>query len=449
VGSQKPPTALESRDLIEGVGRPARNGDDVTVEWVEASYAHPDSIIDTTWENSSPDTFTVGTRQVIRGFDLGVVGMRQGGRRELIIPAALAFRPLSDVTIVVVVDLLKIGEDLELPKPPGPGPVQMEPKRPARITAGPIPPPTTTAALRIALDDVVDPAPQSLEDPTGPGVRWVELRFDVTNEESSTFHDLEPSYDPALQFFVDVAGAVGHAPPMFEEQYSPSDNYIPSGSPPCTSPAVVGPRATSTYCLGVQLPTGVPLLDAAATLRLGLALTGDAGEWRIARSPTTPTILPATPTTSSSVAHLDGTLTVASPPLSPLSSPPTVRITLDQVIDPGAAPEPPPWNPLPKDERFVDLRVTMSNIGDVFVPCSGGQEYVLTITWEIDSTESVGGNGYLTHGPPEPCRGLVPGATSTGDIVVIMPVGVPVTNVVVFMGYAGAASGSEVEWFVL
>jgi hypothetical protein len=30
-----------------------------------------------------------------------------------------------------------------------------------------------------------------------------------------------------------------------------------------------------------------------------------------------------------------------------------------------------------------------------------------------------------------------------------MPVGVPVTNVVVFMGYAGAASGSEVEWFVL
>jgi peptidylprolyl isomerase len=53
---------------------------------------------------------------VISGWDKGVVGMRVGGRRELIIPPSLGYGPQSpgagiaaNDTLVFVVDLLKVG----------------------------------------------------------------------------------------------------------------------------------------------------------------------------------------------------------------------------------------------------------------------------------------------------------------------------------------------------
>ena len=64
-------------------------------------------------ETKTPFTFTLGEGQVIKGWDQGVVGMRVGGRRELIIPPALAYgakgSPPSippNETLIFVVDLL-------------------------------------------------------------------------------------------------------------------------------------------------------------------------------------------------------------------------------------------------------------------------------------------------------------------------------------------------------
>jgi peptidylprolyl isomerase len=108
-----PPTQLESTDLIVGTGPAAKAGDSVTVQYVLATYSSR-KVIQASW-TSQPFTFTLGEGQVIPGWDSGVVGMKVGGRRELIIPPSLGYGSSSpgagiaaNDTLVFVVDLLKI-----------------------------------------------------------------------------------------------------------------------------------------------------------------------------------------------------------------------------------------------------------------------------------------------------------------------------------------------------
>ena len=108
-----PPTQLEVSDLIVGTGPAAQPGDSVTVQYVLATYSS-DKVIQASW-TSQPFTFTLGQGQVIKGWDEGVVGMKAGGRRELIIPPSLGYgadSPGSGIaandTLVFMVDLLKI-----------------------------------------------------------------------------------------------------------------------------------------------------------------------------------------------------------------------------------------------------------------------------------------------------------------------------------------------------
>ncbi len=108
-----PPTVLESSDLIVGSGPAAKDGDSVTVQYVLATYSS-DKVIQASW-TSQPFTFTLGQGQVIPGWDKGVVGMKVGGRRELVIPPSLGYGATSpgagiaaNDTLVFVVDLLKI-----------------------------------------------------------------------------------------------------------------------------------------------------------------------------------------------------------------------------------------------------------------------------------------------------------------------------------------------------
>jgi peptidylprolyl isomerase len=116
VPSGTPPTQLESTDLITGTGAVAKPGDTVTVQYVLATYSS-DKVIQSSW-TSQPFTFVLDANpeQVITGWDKGVVGMKVGGRRELVIPPSLGYgasSPGSGIapndTLVFVVDLLKIG----------------------------------------------------------------------------------------------------------------------------------------------------------------------------------------------------------------------------------------------------------------------------------------------------------------------------------------------------
>ena len=110
-----PPTGLESADLIVGTGQEAAPGDQVTVQYVLATYS-AQKVIQSSW-TSQPFTFTLGAGQVIPGWDKGVVGMHVGGRRELIIPPSLGYGATppagaqgiaANDTLVFVIDLVKI-----------------------------------------------------------------------------------------------------------------------------------------------------------------------------------------------------------------------------------------------------------------------------------------------------------------------------------------------------
>jgi peptidylprolyl isomerase len=107
------PSTLESADLITGTGATAADGDSVTVEYVLATYS-THGVVQSSW-TSQPFSFTLGEGQVIPGWDKGVVGMKVGGRRELIIPPAEGYganSPGSGIaandTLVFVIDLQKV-----------------------------------------------------------------------------------------------------------------------------------------------------------------------------------------------------------------------------------------------------------------------------------------------------------------------------------------------------
>jgi peptidylprolyl isomerase len=113
VPTSTPPTSLESADLIAGTGPGVQAGDTVTVEYVLATYSSG-KVVQSSW-TSQPFTFTVGLGDVIPGWDKGILDMKQGGRRELIIPPQYGYGAQSpgpgiaaNDTLVFVIDLQKI-----------------------------------------------------------------------------------------------------------------------------------------------------------------------------------------------------------------------------------------------------------------------------------------------------------------------------------------------------
>ncbi len=106
------PSKLVTKEIITGTGAEAKTGDPVTVNYVGALY-HGGKVFDASWKRNEPFPFTLGKGQVIPGWEQGVPGMKVGGRRELIIPAALAYGAKGspptippNEPLVFVVDLL-------------------------------------------------------------------------------------------------------------------------------------------------------------------------------------------------------------------------------------------------------------------------------------------------------------------------------------------------------
>jgi peptidylprolyl isomerase len=108
------PTTLVTKELIKGTGPEAKAGQSVTVNYVGVLY-HGGKEFDSSWKRSEPFAFTLGKGQVIKGWDQGIAGMKVGGRRELIIPAELAYGKTgspptipANAPLVFVVDLLGV-----------------------------------------------------------------------------------------------------------------------------------------------------------------------------------------------------------------------------------------------------------------------------------------------------------------------------------------------------
>lgn len=109
-----PPTKLVSTDLVEGTGATAKSGSQLTVKYVGALYDTGEEF-DSSWDRGQPFPFQLGTGAVIPGWDQGITGMKEGGRRELIIPPDLAYgaqgSPPSigpNATLDFIVDLVSV-----------------------------------------------------------------------------------------------------------------------------------------------------------------------------------------------------------------------------------------------------------------------------------------------------------------------------------------------------
>jgi peptidylprolyl isomerase len=101
-----------TKDLVVGTGATATASDTVQVQYVGANYTDGKNF-DSSWSRGQPASFPLN--QVVPGFSQGIVGMKVGGRREIVIPSALGYGAMGsppavapNETLVFVVDLLAI-----------------------------------------------------------------------------------------------------------------------------------------------------------------------------------------------------------------------------------------------------------------------------------------------------------------------------------------------------
>ena len=85
-----PPTELVITDLTDGTGTGAVTGDTVVVHYVGVRSADG-AEFDNSYDQARPLSVTIGAGSVIKGWDEGLVGIKSGGRRQLDIPADLAY----------------------------------------------------------------------------------------------------------------------------------------------------------------------------------------------------------------------------------------------------------------------------------------------------------------------------------------------------------------------
>jgi peptidylprolyl isomerase len=109
-----PPAKLVTRDIVKGKGPKAKPGDTLTMQYVGVSWSTGEQF-DASWDRGQAFPFKLGAQMVIPGWDQGMVGMRKGGRRLLIIPPDLGYGPQGsgpigpNETLIFAVDLEKIG----------------------------------------------------------------------------------------------------------------------------------------------------------------------------------------------------------------------------------------------------------------------------------------------------------------------------------------------------
>jgi peptidylprolyl isomerase len=108
------PDDLLIEDLIVGTGEEAQTGQSAVVHYVGVGVSSGEEF-DASWNRGEPFVFSLGEGYVIQGWDRGVVGMKVGGRRRLVIPAHLGYgdRGAGGViapgeTLIFVVDLLEL-----------------------------------------------------------------------------------------------------------------------------------------------------------------------------------------------------------------------------------------------------------------------------------------------------------------------------------------------------
>lgn len=112
-----PPERLLVKDVVRGKGTPVKAGARVQVRYVGVAYS-TDKEFDSNWPPAPifKTQLTTGPGGVIKGWVQGIPGMREGGRRLLVIPPDLGYGAqgsppaiAAEETLVFVIDLKKVG----------------------------------------------------------------------------------------------------------------------------------------------------------------------------------------------------------------------------------------------------------------------------------------------------------------------------------------------------
>ena len=85
------PATLTKTDNTVGTGAEAVTGKSVTVDYTLWLYSATASDFKGSQLESGPYTFTIGSTNTIQGFQQGVLGMKVGGKRTILVPASLGY----------------------------------------------------------------------------------------------------------------------------------------------------------------------------------------------------------------------------------------------------------------------------------------------------------------------------------------------------------------------
>jgi peptidylprolyl isomerase len=105
-------SGLKYEDIVVGNGPSPQSGQEVTVHYT--GTLENGNKFDSSLDRGKPFTFTIGVGQVIKGWDEGVMTMKVGGKRKLVIPPQLGYgaRGVGPIppnsTLVFEVELLDV-----------------------------------------------------------------------------------------------------------------------------------------------------------------------------------------------------------------------------------------------------------------------------------------------------------------------------------------------------
>jgi len=102
------PVELQIVDLVEGAGDEALASSTVNVHYLGVEFDSGEEF-DSSWSRGESINFPL--RSLIQGWQIGIPGMKVGGRRKLVVPPAQAYgtaggHPLSGKTLIFIIDLV-------------------------------------------------------------------------------------------------------------------------------------------------------------------------------------------------------------------------------------------------------------------------------------------------------------------------------------------------------
>jgi len=107
-----PPSTLQSKDIFEGNGKEALATSVLEVHYTLMAWSSG-TLVESSWDSGQTATFPLSG--VIAGWQQGIPGMKEGGRRLLVIPPDLGYGSQGaggaigpNETLIFVVDLVKV-----------------------------------------------------------------------------------------------------------------------------------------------------------------------------------------------------------------------------------------------------------------------------------------------------------------------------------------------------